>query len=185
LLPSTIATGSLLGIDLAKNYFNRLSLVTVPRLEPKFERRHRITLTEESWVRERKLSEACVFVPKGSFHILLLIAIVLATTRRNLVVASRTQRMTGVVTSQGRNGALLRAIESMGRVASDFRSTAIKVGLVWEGESGLRGWKTVRCVHGAYCLARGSLVDSAESAAVGMIRDVASHTSCVSKSAAP
>jgi hypothetical protein len=99
--------------------------------------------------------------------------------------AGRTQRMTGVVTSQGWNGALLRAIESVGRVASDIRSTAIKVGLVWEGESGLRGLKTVRYAHGAYCLARRSPVDSAVSATVGMIRDVASHTSCVSKAAAP
>jgi hypothetical protein len=62
----------------------------------------------------------------------------------------------------------------------DFRSTAIEVGLVWDGESGLRCAKTDRCVHGAYCLARGSPVDPAEPAVVDMINDVASHTSCVS-----
>jgi hypothetical protein len=43
---------------------------------------------EESWIREWELSEACLFIPKGSFHLLLLIAIVLATTRRDLVVAT-------------------------------------------------------------------------------------------------
>jgi hypothetical protein len=43
---------------------------------------------EESWVREWELSEACLFVPKGSFHLLLLIAIVLATTQRDLVVVT-------------------------------------------------------------------------------------------------
>jgi hypothetical protein len=43
---------------------------------------------EESWVRDRGLSEACLFIPKGSFHLLLLITIVLATTRRDLVVAT-------------------------------------------------------------------------------------------------
>jgi hypothetical protein len=42
---------------------------------------------EESWVREWELSEACLFIPEGSFHLMLLIAIVLATTRRDLVVA--------------------------------------------------------------------------------------------------
>jgi hypothetical protein len=28
---------------------------------------------EESWVRDRGLSEACLFIPKGSVHLLLLI----------------------------------------------------------------------------------------------------------------
>jgi hypothetical protein len=92
----------------------------------------------------------------------------------------RTQLMIAVVYSQGWEGALLRAIESVGRAVSDFRSTAIKVELMRGGESGLRCGKTVRCVHGANCLARGSPVDSAEPAVVGMICDVASHTSCVS-----
>jgi hypothetical protein len=50
---------------------------------------------------------------------------------------------------------------------------------VWEGESGLRCRKAVRCVHGAYCLARGSPVNLAEPAVVGTICEVASHTSCV------
>jgi hypothetical protein len=31
---------------------------------------------EESWVREWELSEACLFIPKGYFHLLLRIAIV-------------------------------------------------------------------------------------------------------------
>jgi hypothetical protein len=44
--------------------------------------------SEESWVRERELSEACLFIPKGSFHLLLLITIVLAATRSDLVVAT-------------------------------------------------------------------------------------------------
>jgi hypothetical protein len=43
---------------------------------------------EESWVRDRGLSEACLFIPKFSVHLLLLITIVLATTRRDLVVST-------------------------------------------------------------------------------------------------
>jgi hypothetical protein len=44
---------------------------------------------EESWVREWELSGACLFIPKGRFHLLLLIIIVLATTQRDLVVATK------------------------------------------------------------------------------------------------
>jgi hypothetical protein len=44
--------------------------------------------SEESWVRDRGFSEACLFTPKGSFHLLLLITLVLATTRRDLVAAT-------------------------------------------------------------------------------------------------
>jgi hypothetical protein len=43
---------------------------------------------EESWVKVGVLSEACLFIPKDSFHPLLLIAIVLALTRMDLVVAT-------------------------------------------------------------------------------------------------
>jgi hypothetical protein len=44
--------------------------------------------TEEGWVREWELSEACLFIPKVSFQLPLLTAIVLVTTRRDLVVAT-------------------------------------------------------------------------------------------------
>jgi hypothetical protein len=44
-----------------------------------------MAIIEESWVGVGVLSEACLFIPKGSFHLLLLIAIVLALTRRDLV----------------------------------------------------------------------------------------------------
>jgi hypothetical protein len=43
---------------------------------------------EESWVGVGVLSEACLFIPKGSFHLRLLIAIVIALTRRDLVMAT-------------------------------------------------------------------------------------------------
>jgi hypothetical protein len=46
------------------------------------------SVAEESWVRDRGLSEACLFIPKGSVHLLLLITIVLAATRRDLVVST-------------------------------------------------------------------------------------------------
>jgi hypothetical protein len=35
----------------------------------------------QSWIREWELSEACLFIPKGRFHLLLFITIVLDTTR--------------------------------------------------------------------------------------------------------
>jgi hypothetical protein len=43
---------------------------------------------KDSWGREWELCAACLFIPKGSFHLLLLITIVLITTRRDLVVAA-------------------------------------------------------------------------------------------------
>jgi hypothetical protein len=46
------------------------------------------TANEESWVRVGVLSEACLFLLKGSFYLLFLKAIVIALTRRDLVVAT-------------------------------------------------------------------------------------------------
>jgi hypothetical protein len=51
-------------------------------------RRLDLILIKESKVGVGFLSEDCFFIPKGSFHLLLLIAIVLALTRRDLVVAT-------------------------------------------------------------------------------------------------
>jgi hypothetical protein len=56
---------------------------------------------EEIWVGVGVLSEACLFIPKGSFHLLLLIAIVLVTTQRDLVVATK------------RGPCLVRAVHSL------------------------------------------------------------------------
>jgi hypothetical protein len=78
--------------------------------------------------------------------------------------AGRTQLVTpcgSVVKADGRDAPGHR---TGGEQRPDFRSTVIEVGLVEEGESGLRCGETVRCVHGAYCLARGSPVDAAEPA---------------------
>jgi hypothetical protein len=47
-----------------------------------------VKLCDESWVRDRGLSEACLFILRGRYHLLLLIAIVLALTRRDLGVAT-------------------------------------------------------------------------------------------------
>jgi hypothetical protein len=115
---------------------------------------------EESWVREWEVSEACLFIPKGSLHLLLLTTIVLTTTRRDLVVA--TEREPGLVrpyTAYDPCGSTVKAEgcsvpghRTGGEQRPDFRSTVIEVGLVEEGESGLRCGKTVRCVRGAYCL---------------------------------
>jgi hypothetical protein len=68
-----------------------------------------LLLTDESWVGVWVLSEACLFISKGSLHLLLLVAIGLTTVRRDLVApergalpsAGRTQLMTVLVTSQG------------------------------------------------------------------------------------
>jgi hypothetical protein len=50
----------------------------------------RVPLTggDESWVGVGVLSEACLFILRGRYHLLLLIAIVLALTRRDLGVAT-------------------------------------------------------------------------------------------------
>jgi hypothetical protein len=65
-------------------------------------------------------------------------------------------------------GCIVPGHRTGGEQRPHFRSTVIEVGLVEEGESGLRCGKTVRCVHGAYflayCLARGSPVNPTEPA---------------------
>jgi hypothetical protein len=43
---------------------------------------------EESWVEVGVLSEACLFIPKGSFHLLLIIAIGLTTVLRDLAAVA-------------------------------------------------------------------------------------------------
>jgi hypothetical protein len=57
-------------------------------------------VSEQSSARDRGLSEACLFIPKG-IHLLLLITIVLSTTRRDLVVATE------------RGSYLVRAVHSL------------------------------------------------------------------------
>jgi hypothetical protein len=56
---------------------------------------------EGIWERDRGLSEAFLFIPKGSFHLLLLITFVLVTTRRDLVLATE------------RGPCLVRAVHSL------------------------------------------------------------------------
>jgi hypothetical protein len=63
-------------------------------------------------------------------------------------------------------------------------STVSGVGLAQNGDSRVENGKTVRRVHGRYCLARESPVDPFGSAVVIMPRDVASHTSCAPSPAA-
>jgi hypothetical protein len=83
---------------------------------------------------------------------------------------------------------MLRAIEPGGEQRPNFRSTVIEVGVVAEGEYGLRCGKTVRCVHGAILsrvLSRAWVTcRQCRAGSVGMIRRVASHTFCVSQPAA-
>jgi hypothetical protein len=48
----------------------------------------RLAVFDESWVGVGVLSEACLFILRGRYHLLLLIAIVLVLTRRDLGVAT-------------------------------------------------------------------------------------------------